>query len=367
MRNICADEVTFRQYLKDIQSETKACLEAHLNAQKSTLGDIDQDTSDLLIDALISFCTRGKMFRAAVFGLGFKMADKLSQCEVPILVQAGVELIQSGLLIQDDIVDGDDIRRGLPTIHRMFALACQDQKENICADDADEIGRGMAMMTSDLAIVLAYDLFLEAEFSADTIIKATTQFNRNLIKTALGQAMDVSLHGSLSPGTPQILKSATYKTAYYTVVGPMQLGARLAGANTDLLENIDQFGRNIGLAYQLRDDILDIFGNQYSSDRKQSSDIAGNKRTLLIENTIRKTSGTEHDLFLNSLGNRDLSSAEINMLRDIIEGSGALAETTKKAESFANEGKNMIPLLTANTHIAQLLRGVCMFAVYRED
>jgi geranylgeranyl diphosphate synthase type I len=361
------DESVFGQYLNDTRSETKACLEAYLHEQRSILGDMDQHTADLLIDSLISFCTRGKMFRAAVFGLGFKISDKTSKCEVPILVQAGVELIQTGLLIQDDIVDEDDIRRGLPTMHRMFALASQDWKENICADDANAIGRGLAMMASDLAIVLAYDLFLEAGFSADTVIKATTQFNRNLIKTALGQAMDVSLHGSLSPGIPQILKTATYKTAYYTVVGPMQLGAQLAGANTDLLENINQFGRNIGLAYQLRDDILDVFGNQYGSNRKQGSDIAHNKRTLLIENTLRMTSGKEHDLFLNSLGESNPSSVDMNMMRDIIESSGALTETTKKAENFAKEGKNMIPLLTATPHIAQLLRGVSIYAVCRED
>ena len=367
MKNERSDLGAFQEYLQDTRSTVTGSLEAHLIAQKPILEEIDQQVTDLIIDALVSFSIRGKMFRAALLGLGFETAHPKSRGEVPIVVQAGVELIQTGLLIQDDIVDGDDIGRGVPTIHRMFATACQNWDEDTSAKDADEIGRAMAMVASDLAIVMAYDLFLGGGFPPDAIIKGTSQFNRNLIKTALGQAMDVSLHNPLSQGAGPILKASLYKTAYYTVVGPMQLGATLAGATNKLLEAIEAFGGNIGLAFQLRDDILDVFGDKTSGDLRQWSDIAGNKPTLLIENTIRMTSGMEHDAFLRRLGSSNPCASEINMVRDIMEKSGALAATTEKAEGLADEGIKFIPSLTTDARLAELLRGVCVYAVYREE
>ena len=357
----------FQEYLEDTRSKVTECLEAHLKAQKLILEEIDQHTTDSIIDTLISFSTRGKMFRAALLGLGFETARSTSQAEVPIFIQAGVELIQAGLLIQDDIVDGDENRRGLPTIHRLFATACQDWDGDIATKDADEIGRAMAMVASDLAIVLAYDLFLGGGFPPDIIIKATSQFNRNLIRTALGQAMDVSLHNPLTQSVGSILKAALYKTAYYTVVGPMQLGATLAGAKNKLLEDIEAFGRSVGLAYQLRDDVLDVFADKPGNNMRQWSDIAGNKPTFLIENTIRMTSGKERDAFLSRLGSSNPSALEMNTVRDIIERSGALAATTEKAERLADKGEKLIPSLTDNARLAELLRGICVFAVCREE
>ena len=362
-----SDVEVFRKYLEKTRLEIKLCLETHLTSQKPILAEIDDRVSNSLLDALISFSGRGKMFRAAVLGLGFRPVAYRMEKEVPPLIQSGVELIQSGLLIQDDIVDRDETRRGLPTIHRMFSTAYQDNETEGSKEDADEIGRGLAMVSSDLAIVLAYHLFLNSGFPADIIIKATSQLNSNLIKTAIGQAMDVALHSRSSECTDHILKAALYKTAYYTVVGPMQLGATLAGANEVLLANIETFGCNIGLAYQLRDDILDIFPNVLNDNRRQWSDISGNKRTFLIENTIRMTSGKERDIFLKSLGKTDHSSEEMDTVREIIERSGALSLTNEKAQSLARQGEALIPCLTDNPSLAQLLRGVCCFAVDRED
>lgn len=361
-----SDLKTFGGYLEGTRLKVKTCLEGHLNAQKLILQEIDEFAADRIIDALITFSVRGKMFRAAALGLGFETAGHDYQAELPVLVQAGVELIQTGLLIQDDIVDRDELRRGVPTIHHMFAKESLDWKEEISAESADDIGRAMAMVTSDLAIVLAYDLFLEGGFSPGTIIKATSQFNRNLIKTALGQAMDVSLHNPLSNGDRPVLKASMYKTAYYTVVGPMQLGATLAGASDGLIDGMEVFGRNIGLAYQLRDDILDIFGDD-DDTRRQFSDVSGNKPTFLIENTISMTSGTEHDVFLRSLGRNNLSVAEMNTVRGIVKRSGALAATMDKAECLVNEGKSLIPSLTNDEVLSELLRGICEYAICRED
>lgn len=179
--------------------------------------------------------------------------------------------------------------------------------------------------------------------------------------------MDVSLHNPLTPGVGSILKAALYKTAYYTDVSPMQLGATLAGAKNKLLEDIEAFGRSVGLAYQLRDDVLDVFADKPGNNMRQWSDIAGNKPTFLIENTIRMTSGMERDAFLSRLGSSNPSALEMNTVRDIIERSGALAATTEKAERLADKGEKLIPSLTDNARLAELLRGICVFAVCREE
>lgn len=361
-----SDLNTFDGYLENTRLTVKNCLENHLNAQKLILEEIDEFTANRIINALIAFSVRGKMFRAAALGLAFETVGHGYKAKLPVDVQAGIELIQTGLLIQDDIVDRDELRRGVPTIHHMFASESLDWNKEISSENAADIGRAMAMMASDLAIVLAYDLFLDGAFSPEIVIKATSQFNRNLVKTALGQAMDVSLHNPLANSDRPVLKASMYKTAYYTVIGPMQLGATLAGAGDALIHEMEVFGRNIGLAYQLRDDILDIFG-EVDDSRRRFSDICGNKPTFLIENTINMTSGREHDVFLSSLGRNNPSVAQMNTVREIVRSSGALSATVEKSECLVNEGKKLIPTLTNDEVLSELLRELCEYAICRED
>ena len=232
-----------------------------------------------------------------------------------------VELIHSYLLIHDDIIDRDERRRGQPTVH----VACRDL---VPGGSNEHLGISFAILAGDILSFCGYELLAEASFPADRRLEAISRMNRLLDEVTTGECLDVlSSYIGEAMTEEDIRTVAHYKTASYTVDGPLQIGGILAGASQEILDAYTAFAIPIGIAFQLRDDVLGIFGDSEKTGKSVSSDIQEGKRTLLIHAALRRASEEDASYLRHWLGNPALTPVECEEVRHVIRRSGALEET----------------------------------------
>lgn len=184
----------------------------------------------------------GKRGRSVLVNCGYFLAggrNKKTILETSIFI----ELIHNFLLIHDDIIDRDNLRRGKPTIH--------------CYYGGNHYGVSMAIVVGDLANVLGCEILTDSKFPDKYKILALNTLNQAIIKTCQGQILELSLRNK-EANEEDILRIYQNKTAYYSLVAPLQIGAILAGAKQDFLNKIEKFALPLGIAFQIQDDLSDI-------------------------------------------------------------------------------------------------------------
>ena len=178
-------------------------------------------------------------------------------------------------------------------------------------------------MLGDLAFVHADAAMLQCRVPPDRLVDGLAAFVRLREEVMAGQFLDVHAAATASVDADLALQVATLKSGRYSVTRPLQLGAVLAGASPDLLVDLERVGEPLGLAFQLRDDLLGVFGDQARTGKSATGDLAEGKRTLLVAEAVGRLEGADRDLLVDRLGAPDLTEAEADRLRGVIETSGA--------------------------------------------
>ena len=351
-------------YLAAVQKKVGAALRASLLSRRATLGDINPYMTDQLLNALIQFCTGGKMLRAVLVDLGYQITGGKEHDQALLPIQASVELIHASLLIHDDIIDRSEKRREKDTMHRVFAST---HRENGYRGNSDNYGQSIAMLTGDVALCLAFYFALGSQFDTDRKLTAISHFVENLIKTGLGQAMDLSLTVRAEVDRSEIRTMTLYKTAFYTVVAPLQLGGLLGGAGEQTRTLFEGFGRPLGEAYQLQDDILGVFGEEEEIGKSTLSDLKEGKRTLLFQHGLELSSGKDKEHLLNNLGNPAANGEDLRRVRRTLENCGARRIVQEECERLKEIAKDIIPALTTDPRVSSLLDQLCDYIVRRND
>jgi geranylgeranyl diphosphate synthase, type I len=250
-------------------------------------------------------------------------------------------MLHTSALIHDDVVDRAHLRRGEAASFRLLAL----MPEVDCG--ADRFGASAAILAGDLAHVFADQLLSESGFGPDRIQAARRHFNRMRTEAVSGQFMDLlEAHSALAASAEDVpggeadaeqrsRRVAALKSGSYTVVGPLQMGAALAGAGRSLHRTLERYGRPLGEAFQLRDDVLGTFGDPAFTGKDCDGDIREGKRTTLVAKAWRLSTGKGRRLLADGLGRDDLTGGEVEAIRGVIRGSGALAETIELIEGLA--------------------------------
>jgi geranylgeranyl diphosphate synthase type I len=164
-----------------------------------------------------------------------------------------------------------------------------------------------------------------------------------------------------------ILRAANLKTAWYTAAGPLKLGAVLAGAPSELLDSIKKYGMALGVAFQLRDDILGVESKEAETGKSGTSDIAEGKVTLLAHYAIKRGTPKQRERLGRIYGNDQVSEADRREILDIFEATGAVAETTRRAEHYLAEANEIIPNITQDPDKAELLTQLGSMMVHRKS
>ena len=306
-----------------------------------------------LVRRLETYANAGKMIRGILVRLGYELCSS----EAPdaamdrVLDRAGaaMEFLQSGLLIHDDIMDRDTMRRGCTTVHTQYE---QDAAEARAADPAHH-GISLGVCAGDVAFFLGFHALAALpvpEALQERARKVAAFSAEELCWVGVAQMQDVrSGAGGMGadPDPAQILRVYRYKTGRYTFALPLVVGAMLAEAPPEHIQELDQAGENLGVVFQLKDDELGIFGDSAQSGKRADSDIREDKKTLLRHFLFQAADGELKAQLDAVFGSRDPGEAGLRFVRDSLEQTGARAKVREYMECFAREASDRIGSLPA--------------------
>ncbi len=285
------------------------------------------------LDVLEEFTLRGgKRFRAICLLAGYHIATGRDPTVV-VPAAAAMEHFQSWMLIHDDIIDHGEERRGGPTVHRRLARQHAEAK---AGGSAEDYGTGIAITVGDLEEPFTVDALLSTPAPPAARLAALAEYVEMTRRTAYGQLLDVR-NGTLEPSRvteKDVLLVHELKSAVYTVVSPLRIGALLGGVPARRLEDLTAIGTDLGIAFQLRDDVLGA-GFDAGASGKSSNDIVEGKRTLLIVRAWSATDEAGRDRLRRVLGNPHAATEDVERARDLIRSTGSLEYSEQRIARLA--------------------------------
>lgn len=308
------------------------------------------------------FSQGGKKMRPFLVYLGYKVAGGKNMAKI-LPVCLAVELIHSFLLVHDDIIDQSPTRRGKLTVHRRFAKKL-DPSQNLKV--REHYGISQAIVLGDISCFEAFKLINNSSFTNSLKQKVIDVLCDVLIDTGYGEALDVE-YSYIKARLADVIAVCDLKTARYTFVGPLTFGATLAGADGKMLGALEKFGSALGVAFQIRDDLLGVFGEEEVLGKSVLSDMREGKNTILIYKTRELISPSDKKRFEEIWGRDTASKKELDYVRGIIEKSGAREWCEQQNERFIKKAKMNIPLITRDPGFAAVLLQMADFVVRRES
>ncbi len=288
---------------------------AQLEELDPSLGEVCEEIAGLL-DA------GGKRLRPAFVYWGHRATGADHDPEV--LRPAGaVELLHTFALLHDDVMDRSQERRGRPAGHA--ALADRHRQEDRLGD-SDWFGCSAAVLAGDLTFVWADELFESASIAPDVLARARCVFTTLRAEVIAGQYLDLGLAAARQADEAAAHKVALLKSARYTVTRPLLIGAALSpSAGVGVERALRAYGDAVGLAFQMRDDVLGLFGDPAVTGKGVLDDLREGKRTLLVLRALRLATPAQRSVLLAALGDPDLGEEQAARVREVVAESGALA------------------------------------------
>jgi geranylgeranyl diphosphate synthase type I len=284
----------------------------------------------------------GKRFRALFCYWGWQAVasdsdDAADTLDSVVLAATALEVFHAAALVHDDIMDNSDTRRGMPSVHRKFAQLHRDS--NWLGSDRD-FGHASALLLGDLLLAWSDELFAEGVSRLDDLsarIAARMEFNLMRTEVTAGQFLDILEETAWAqhPETSQLSRAnrvVVYKSAKYSVEAPLAIGASLGSATLAQVAALREFGLPLGVAFQLRDDLLGVFGDPALTGKPSGDDLREGKRTVLIALARERIPASARRLLDELLGDPELTEAQVDLLQNTIDASGAIAEVERLIE-----------------------------------
>ena len=317
-------------------------VETLLDERTTTLVEIDA-ALEPVAEHLLAFAHGGKRMRARFLLAGAQAVSDRTDPEVASLLvdaAAAIELFQAAALVHDDVLDRSDTRRGAPAVHRAFESLHTSRGWR---GDAAHFGVAAALLVGDLFVVAADDCF--AAMSAaiphrGRAALARSEFARMRWIVTAGQYLDVESEVAWRDRDPAqrsraAMRIATAKSATYSVESPLVIGARIAGGDDRQVARLRAYGVPLGIAFQLRDDLLGVFGDPARTGKPAGDDLREGKRTLLVAEAQARLDEHDRAMLDAALGDPDLDEARIDALRELVEQSGARAAIEDRIDALA--------------------------------
>lgn len=321
-----------------------------LSAQKASTDEIGAE-AELLVEAGATALAGGKRLRGRFCVAGWRAVEEISgaAAEPPenvIAVAGSLELFHAAALIHDDVIDNSDTRRGRPAAHRALEAS---HRERGWAGDAAAFGRSGAILLGDLLVAWSDDLLEEglSATSPDRAASARAAYATMRREVTIGQFLDIAEESAYlsEPGelhARRALRVASYKSARYSIQQPLAIGAALAGADEAQLAALSAFGHPVGMAFQLRDDVLGVFGDEAATGKPSGDDLREGKRTVLIAFARERLAPPARRIVDELVGDPDLDSTQIASLQRTIVESGALDRVERLIADYAREGERAL-------------------------
>jgi geranylgeranyl diphosphate synthase type I len=308
----------------DLPARVQAAVDAEISAQSRVLSEIGDELTPL-VDAVGALLRGGKRLRAAFLYWGYR-AGGGPDTEAVIRAATAMEFFQAAALLHDDVMDNSDTRRGMPSAHRRLA---DEHTAAGWAGSGDSYGVAGAILGGDLCLIWSDELLATSGLPAAALNRARPIFDRMRTQLMGGQFLDVleSARGWDELTTQQQVARARkvirYKSAKYTIEHPLLIGAAAADVSAADQEALSTYGLDLGEAFQLRDDLLGVFGDPAHTGKPAGDDLREGKRTVLVALTLDQANPSTVALFDKLLGAPDLDQTGVDELRDAIRASGA--------------------------------------------
>lgn len=300
----------------------------------------------------------GKRLRPAFLFFGYKAVGGQDE-EGALRSAISVELVHTGALIHDDIMDHSDLRRGRPTVHKVLESQVNDE----------QIGSSLAIIAGDTIFAFAGSTISQFPDS-QVVVTARQLLDQMCLEINLGQCLDVLGNQKRSLDRDWIMKVMEFKTARYTVEKPLLIGAALGGASSEVMQALSKYGIPLGIAFQIQDDVLGMFGDENKVGKPVDSDLKEGKKTLLVLKTIEalKESGNESDLerFMQILGNPELSPEDYKWAQGIMVVTGAYSYARVVATALISQAKGALEGVNIDPQAKDYLLGIADFMLERE-
>nr|WP_242613420.1 polyprenyl synthetase family protein [Herbihabitans rhizosphaerae] len=272
---------------------------------------------------------------------------------------SALELLQACALVHDDVMDASTMRRGSPTVHVAFAARHRD---NGWHGDSDHFGLAAAILLGDLALAWADDMFACSGVNPAALAAAAEPWRAMRGEMLAGQYLDVlsQVRGDVTEDAA--LRVARLKTAAYTVERPLHLGAALAGAAPSTVDSLREFGADIGVAFQLRDDLLGMFGDTDVTGKPAGDDLREGKRTLLVALGLRSD---RSGLLRAALGRPDLDTDTVERVRSMLADVGAVADVEHRIGELTDSAMRALDAANLAEPAAGRLRELAIAATKR--
>ncbi|MPZ72324.1 MAG: polyprenyl synthetase family protein [Nitriliruptorales bacterium] len=308
--------------LETVRKPVDEILAAFLDRRVAELEELDPGLTAVGNEVADLVATGGKHLRPAFVYWGHR-ATGAAHDEAVLYPAAAVQLLHTFALLHDDVMDRSPERRGRASAFQ--SLADLHRRQNL-EGDAAWFGIGGAILAGDLAFVWADQMFDATPVGAEVLNRARRVFTTLRVEVMAGQYLDMRLAGLPTATQDDALRVALLKSGRYTVTRPLQLGAAVGGGDGVLDETLQRYGDAVGVAFQLRDDILGMFGDPESTGKGDLDDLREGKRTVLVLKTLQRATAPQRDALQQVLGSRGLGDADADRVRGIVEESGALAE-----------------------------------------
>ena len=306
-----------------LKSAVDKSLASFFDRESAYLQSVDDDlipVSNALGHFLLDSGKRLRPLFAAIGHIG--AGGEITQESITAL--SSLELVHVCALIHDDLMDASDTRRGAPSIHKQFEAI--HKAKNLQGSSA-QFGLAASVLMGDLAIIWADKMLHESGVKSSQILSALPIYDEMRVELMAGQYLDVYEQALASECVERSLKVARYKSGKYSIERPLHFGAALSeNVKGEHYEIYSQYGLPLGEAFQLRDDIMGVFGDPKETGKPAGDDLREGKRTVLIATTLNKSNAAQRAEFEKYFGKSDLDQAGVDSLRMIITETGALAQ-----------------------------------------
>lgn len=258
-------------------------------------------------------------------------------------VAASQEVLHNFLLIHDDIIDRDETRyHGLNISGRYRRSVAGD-----CSEEAAvHYGRSVALLAGDINHIFAHRLLLDSDFLPRDILSALRWLDTKILEVAGGEFLDVYLAmGIEPPQQQQLLNVMRYKTAAYSFECPLVLGAILAGADQRVQEAISELAVPLGIAYQLQDDLLGMFGDSEDTGKPSTSDLEEGKHTLLLHYGFQTATQEQTRILKAVLQNPHITQIELHEVQQVLRDTGAYERVQEEIEGLFSKAESALPVV----------------------
>lgn len=268
---------------------------------------------------------------------------------------AAVEFVHTGLLMHDDFMDRDAIRRGKPTTHVYFSEGDLHH------------GNSMAVNIGDLVFTHGFRILLNSGFKSSAMV--TDHMLSSIVKTAYGQAFDVHMEKISDWNEDDVIALHKAKTAIYTYENPLYIGAILGGCGQEVLQILSRYSMEGGVAFQLQDDVLGVFGDSEKTGKSDDSDLLQGKRTLLVLKALERAGAEDRSAIEKVWGKQKAEKADVEKAKKVLIESGSLEYSMQVSREYATKAQNIareLYPLCQNKEAVDYLVGVAQYMIERE-